>query len=147
MYRDCSTCFAPSAADEFLSFQQASDYCHVRGGTLLTFNTSADLTRVQRYLEGLRKERKEHWIGYLNSEEEERVGERGGAAAPDVVQDDENFITGRASKAHERCIGVKGGQFFTRPCDRLLGFICEYTYSGESACTMLLKGGGAPGVM
>ena len=130
LYKNCSICFFPSPASHTLPFQEASSYCASGGGALLSLSTSGDLYRVQRYLEGLQQERREFWIGYRHSETEERIAE-GGAPAPSVVLNSTNFIPGRTQPGAGRCIGVKGGKFFTRACTRELRFMCEYFYTGE----------------
>ena len=81
-----------------------------------------------RYLEGLNDTRT-LWIGYQYV-----MGNRvdvAGRAAPEVLQDSSNFVSGTTTGNTDTCIGVQEGRFVNVPCAERHPFICLFTYSGE----------------
>ena len=82
---------------------------------------------LARYLEGLREDGRELWIGYRYISNGSLVT-ADGEAAP--FMEDVFVSAGLGGGEDEECVGVRGGEIFSAPCNRSLSFLCEYNYSG-----------------
>ena len=90
-----------------------------------------------RYLEGL-NETRTLWIGYRYV-----MGSRvdvAGQAAPEVLQDGGNFVSGTTAGDADTCIGVQEGRFVNVPCAERRPFICHFTYAGEHSESLRISG-------
>lgn len=132
LYTGCSTCLEVANSSQSMDHMSASNFCASGGGTLISFNTTNDIRRLSRYLEGLREERQGLWVGL-------RVTSEGAVNTDGTV----NILVGNGSyfttsdleglsDSEVRCVGIQRGQFFIDVCSRLMRFICEYEYSGRN---------------
>lgn len=112
-----------------MDFGAANDYCVSGGGKLIGFNSSDDIYRLIRYLEGLGEELQALWVGLRYTSEGELVDADG--VVNDVVVDGSYFAPGDPAGDNQMCVGIQRAKFFTSLCSALLRFICAYEYSGE----------------
>ena len=138
LFDDCSTCFSVEVSS--LDFKGAMDFCSSGGGGLVTLNNSADVYRLQRYLEGLRVESLGLWVGLRYNASGAIVSADGGEV-PDEVLADSRVSLGVRNEL--TCIGIRRGQFFASACAGSQQFICAYTYSGKFMQTYYIVGGGS----
>ena len=87
-----------------------------------------DLTRLQRYLEGI-QERRSIWVGYLYNGNNMRIA-ADGSPASSVILDDSNFVNGSNGGEDGICIGIEEGKLFSAPCFNLFPCICQHHYDG-----------------
>ena len=121
----CATCF--TIPENELDFNSSLAFCQNTNGTLITVENSTQMLTLGRYLEGLNDTRT-LWIGYRYV-----MGNQvdaAGRAAPEVLQDSGNFVSGTAGNT-DTCVGVQEGRFVNVPCAERCPFICLFTYSGE----------------
>ena len=118
-----------------MNYEGASDFCRSRNGRLLTISRLSDIIRMLCYLESLQIEPSQQiWVGIRlhddnngtttvttadGEEAEISSDDLGTFAAEDFVLDNDE----------ERCIGVRGGRFFTDSCITFKRFLCTHTYS------------------
>ena len=122
----CATCF--TIPEDVLDFNSSLAFCQIANGTLITVENSSQMLTLGRYLEGLNDTRT-LWTGYRYV-----MGSRvdvAGQAAPEVLQDSGNFVSGTTTGDTDTCIGVQEGRFVNVPCSERRPFICLFQYSGE----------------
>lgn len=127
LYAECSTCFAVSRVGQDMNFGAASNYCRSGGGNLIAFNSTGDISRLVRFLEGLREDLNGFWVG-LRFISNGTIVDTTGITSTVVSESSYYFAPGDPATG---CVGIREGSFFTRACSELQRFICAYAYSGE----------------